>query len=87
MKCFIRAACSIEFDDKVVVTGGWGDGWGIKRVTVYDVHGFVEFLPNMIHGRKDHGCGHYINNNNEIVKFILFTNFSNIVMNLTRCTL
>ena len=26
MRCFIRAACSIEFDDKVVVTGGWADG-------------------------------------------------------------
>ena len=27
----------------------------------------------MIQSRRDHGCGHYINSNNEIVNFIFFS--------------
>ena len=66
---FIRHACSIEFDDKVVLTGGWKKGGdGLSLVAVYDVDGFVEYLPDLIVGRYEHGCGHYINSNNENVR-------------------
>ena len=67
-----RQACSIELDDKVIITGGWkSGGLGIETVAVYDENGFVEYLPDMNFNRQDHGCGHYINSNNEIVSFIL----------------
>ena len=69
----LRLACSIEFDDKVVITGGLQDPetWeflGIGTVSVYDVNGFVNYLPNMTIGRLEHGCGHYVNSNNKIVR-------------------
>ena len=64
----IRESCSIEFDDKVVITGGRKSGGeGTSKVSVYDVYGFVQYLPDLIVGRKQHGCGHYINSNNEMV--------------------
>ena len=62
-----RSACSIEFEDKVVLTGGF-DHTEITRVAVYDVDGFVEYLPNMNHKRSDHGCGHYIDSNDKMVQ-------------------
>ena len=65
-----RQACSIELDDKVIITGGWkSGGLGIETVAVYDENGFVEYLPDLRFGRLQHGCGHYINSNNEIVRF------------------
>ena len=32
----------------------------------HDTAGWVEDLPNMQQGRFDHGCGHFINSNNEM---------------------
>ena len=39
-----------------------------KGATVYDVNGFVEDLPNMNFARTHHGCGHYINSDNNLVR-------------------
>ena len=66
MKIFCRSACSIEFDDRVVLTGGWDFG-ATNRVAVYNVDGFVEYLPDLNHMRQDHGCGQYIDGNDRIV--------------------
>ena len=75
-----RQACSIELDDKVIITGGWkSGGLGIETVAVYDANGFVEYLPDLRFGRLQHGCGHYINSNNEIVSFIIRMNLITII--------
>ena len=65
---FRRRACSIEFDDKVVVTGGYDqEDKQTNRVSVYNVNGFVEYLPNMFTKRESHGCAHFIDNDDNIV--------------------
>ena len=38
------------------------------RVTVYNTNGWVEDLPSLITGRFDHGCGHFVNNENKLVR-------------------
>ena len=48
------------------MTGGWYYG-ATATVGVYDVNGFVEYLPNMTHPRQNHACGHYIDSNSNIV--------------------
>ena len=68
-KCvFFRAACSIQFNEKVIVTGGY---YTETTVSVYDIGGWVEDLPDLNTGRLEHGCGHYVDNNNDIVRLVL----------------
>ena len=43
----------------------------LKKVIVYNIDGWVEDLPDLNTGRIDHGCGHYVDNNNEIVGLVL----------------
>ena len=61
-------ACSIEFDDKVVVTGGH---YTERRVSVYNIGGWVEDLPELNEGRRNHGCGYYVDNSDRIVGFYI----------------
>ena len=49
----------------VIVTGGAATP---HHVTLYGGHGFEADLPSLITGRRDHACGHYINNENEAVR-------------------
>ena len=37
----------------------------LRQVWVYSLNGLVEELPNMIEKRFTHGCGHYVNTDNE----------------------
>ena len=37
----------------------------LRQVWVYSLTGLVEELPNMIEKRFTHGCGHYVNTDNE----------------------
>ena len=60
----IRCACAIQFDEFVVVTGGL---YTLTTVSVYNIHGWVEDLSDLNEGRVEHGCGHYVNNNQTIV--------------------
>ena len=59
-----RFACSIQFDERVVVTGG---EFTKTRVSVYDIGGWIEDLPDLNKGRFGHGCGHYVDDNNKTV--------------------
>ena len=74
----IRDACTIQFDDKVVVTGGTLEN--SRRVSVYNIDGWVEDLPDLNEGRSGwHGCGHYVDSNNDIVRLVelsIFSSFS-----------
>ena len=37
----------------------------LRQVWVYSLTGLVEELPSMIEKRFTHGCGHYVNSDNE----------------------
>ena len=68
---YFSGSCSIQLDDKVVVTGGSRTLDGMSesgfKVSVFDIGGWIEDLPDMS-WRSDHACGHYIDDNNKIVK-------------------
>ena len=48
----------------VVLTGGL---YTKTRVTVYNSEGWVEDLPSLNMGRYSHGCGHFVNMDNQVV--------------------
>ena len=73
-------ACAIELEDKVVVTGGGYDVYGdyyiyyfntenivTSKVSVYNIGGWVEDLPDLNTGRYNHGCGNYWDNSNIVI--------------------
>ena len=63
------------------MTGGWDRENGqTNRVVVYDVDGFVEYLPNLFTKRMDHGCGHYVDSDDKIVGHKLSTFSFNTVL-------
>ena len=66
--CF-RHACSIDVKEteKVILTGG---RYTKTKVTVYNTEGFVEDWPELKTGRFNHGCGHFINTDNKVVRNI-----------------
>ena len=67
-----REACSIELEDKVVVTGGFP---GRTNVQVYDLSGPVETLPDMTQPRYSHACGYMVNSDDQLVSiYFLITN-------------
>ena len=66
---YFRNACSIQFNEKVIVTGGASTK---STVSVYNFGGWVEDLPVLNTGRWYHGCGHYVDNNNDIVRLVLY---------------
>ena len=75
--CFInpfRYSCEIEFEDKIVITGGSDNsgtyGEPLARVTSYTYDGFLADLPEMNEARKQHGCTYFINNDDKIVSTI-----------------
>ena len=67
-KCdYFRAACSIQFNEKVIVPGGQ---FTETTVSVYNIGGWVEDLPDLNTGREQHGCGHYVDSENNMVRII-----------------
>ena len=56
---FSSGFCAITdmFSDSMVITGGAESGNTVAR---YDVLGFLEYLPSLIQGRYQHGCGSYL---------------------------
>jgi len=63
----VMEACAIQFDDYVIITGGTNS---LGIVSKYTDNGFVEDLPNLLSGRYGHGCGHYTNENDELVLLV-----------------
>ena len=49
----------------VILTGGY---YTMSLVTVYNNAGFVEDLPSLNTGRMYHGCGHFVNTDNQVVR-------------------
>ena len=57
---YYRYACSIEFEDHVILTGGT---YTKNTVSIYNDDGWVKDLANLNTGRFKHSCSHYISNN------------------------
>ena len=41
----------------------------MNSVIKYDENGYADTLPSLIESRRDHACGHYIDNNGKEVWF------------------
>ena len=63
------SACGFEDneDNSYIVTGG--TAYSADRVVKYARNGTSTDLPSLNIGRREHGCGTYINQNNKKVKF------------------
>ena len=57
--------------DHVIVTGGGYDSHVRAEVSVYNGQGWLEDYAGLNTGRKEHGCGHYINGDNNVVRVII----------------
>ena len=64
---FCRNACSIDLGDSVVITGGY---YTKRKVTQYNGVRFLKEMPQLIQGRRHHGCSYYTENDKYIVKII-----------------
>ena len=61
-------ACAISDGDIVVVTGGFQHK---DEVSVYNIHGFIRYLPNLLKGRQYHACAAYQNDDGEKVEVFI----------------
>ena len=52
-------------EETVIITGGFKTR---TQVTVYNTEGFVEDWPSLNTGRYYHGCGHFVNTHNQVVR-------------------
>jgi len=68
LKYKTKDACSIQFEDFVVITGGFSTKTIVSR---YDENGWVMDLPGLNSGRHSHGCGHFYNNDNNMVYLVV----------------
>ena len=40
----------------------------MNKVSIYSSSAWIEDLPELLQGRWSHGCGHYVNDDNKMVK-------------------
>jgi len=64
LKYNTRFACSIELPELFIVTGGYDT---MTKVSKYSSSGWIEDIPELNEGRRDHGCGYFYNDNMERV--------------------
>ena len=67
-----HSSCSIPFDDHVLVVGG-NSLDAHERVTKYGLAGWLEDFPNLITGRRKHGCGQYTDSSGRQVRLDMIT--------------
>ena len=72
---YFSGGCSIELEDKVILTGGVIDGEDSSTVSIYDTDGWLRDLQNLQINRRSHGCGHYFDDRNKIVSWFLSSIF------------
>ena len=61
----VRYACSIELEEVAILTGGY---FTQTQVTVYNTAGWLADWPELNTGRRSHGCGHFVNADNQVVR-------------------
>ena len=59
-----RDACAIDMGETVIITGGEHTK---RKVTQYNEDGQHKELPELITGRRYHGCSSYVDSDNNIV--------------------
>ena len=69
--CHFSAACSIEEEETVTMTGGMGTEI-VTAVLQYSMTGNHVSLPSLTIGRYAHACGHFTNSNGAIVSRRLY---------------
>ena len=70
--------------DHALITGGY-DLDVQRKVSKYTRDGWIEDLPELNSGRYDHGCGHFKNDENIMVRQNLFLFFENkLILGLSR---
>ena len=52
-------------EETVIITGGFKTK---TQVTVYNTEGFLADWPSLNTGRYLHGCGHFVNTDNHVVR-------------------
>ena len=52
-------------EETVILTGGETSE---TQVTVYNTEGWVADLPSLNQGRYGHGCGYFVNTDNQVVR-------------------
>jgi len=67
LKYNLSEACSIQFDEYVIITGGL---YTYTTVSKYNSNGWVTDLPQLITGRRSHGCSHFYSNSNTLVYLV-----------------
>ena len=55
-------------EERVVLTGGY---YTMNKVSIYSSSAWIEDLPELLEGRWSHGCGHYVNDVNKMVIFLI----------------
>ena len=78
-----RMACSIQFPDQVVVTGGI---YSTNRVVVYGAENFISYLPELLVGRYDHGCTSFYNEDDELVSLSWVQSMEELSMEWQLCS-
>ena len=63
-------------EERVILTGGYDNK---NTVSVYSTSGWMEDLPDLMFGRYAHGCGHYVNDDNNMVIFHLIRKYSSLI--------
>jgi len=63
----VKLSCTIQFTDFVVVTGGVENQ---KYVYAYGPSSYLYSLPYLLNGRYAHGCGQFVNNDENIVYIV-----------------
>jgi len=63
----VYSACAIKLDDYFIITGG---NPSITTVSKYDKNGLVTDLTSMNTGRRNHACGHYYRDTNELIYLV-----------------
>ena len=56
-----------QYTVHVSANGGYTNYFTRTEVSVYNSGGWVEDLPGLNTGRHGHGCGHFVNTDNEVV--------------------
>ena len=62
-----RWSCLIADDESFILTGGLNSE---TTVTRYNMSGFQEDLPTLLHGRMSHGCSQYVSDNGNKVNIV-----------------
>ena len=75
-------ACSIELPEMFILTGGADtryDTLALTTVSRYSTSGWMEDLPELNEGRRNHGCGYFFNDDMQTVSSIRHSNSKKII--------